>query len=533
MVEQAYKRSPLPGSDWLSFQLNHTRMFVAAHEWTSPREPACDPAPASDLLPAPHDGKTRALYRCLADGTPDELTCAEARAFLHHALQQAESDECDLPESPHDLAAWMHNSAQLASAKYRAYLQERKAGGPRRYFSNRAHALYFLRAVAPTKLVDGAWLSGLLAHGQNPRFSDLVATYVEELGEGRADKNHVLLYRRLMDRYGLDLNMGPVESLPDPFYTQGVLQLALGSNTADFLPEVIGFNLGYEQLPLHLLITSYELNELGIDPYYFTLHITVDNADTGHAQRAVQSVLATLPRLGDSAGFWRRVRNGSKLGNAGIGTTQVIAGFDLAREVEGLFARKSVAGHGAHSDYCRVAGRSVNDWLARPENMPGFLAALQQAGWVRRGAQAEESRFWKLLQGDKAEMFGVFSPYELQLVHDWIRGDASADGRAYDEPPALTGQRRATFRATARLAQLQIGIPGLSPCVPDAQQHQQQPEEEEEDALDPDLQTLKAQLAAPGDPAYKRQRLIQAMSPSLHWTPAGLYATRQFLRLTA
>jgi hypothetical protein len=59
---------------------------------------------------------------------------------------------------------------------------------------------------------------------------------------------------------------------------------------------VIGYNLGYEQLPLHLLITSYELNELGIDPYYFTLHVTVDNAGSGHAHKAVQALRDLMAR---------------------------------------------------------------------------------------------------------------------------------------------------------------------------------------------------------------------------------------------
>ena len=47
--------------------------------------------------------------------------------------------------------------------------------------------------------------------------------------------------------------------LPDRFYTQGALQLALDQNAEEFLAGVIGFNLGYEQLPLHLLITAREL----------------------------------------------------------------------------------------------------------------------------------------------------------------------------------------------------------------------------------------------------------------------------------
>ncbi|RZI98555.1 MAG: iron-containing redox enzyme family protein, partial [Haliea sp.] len=305
---------------------------------------------------------TRRLYDELLAGSPDDALRLRARHFLDAAIAEVEDEDCDLPASPHDLLDWMRTSAQSAGNRYRAYLDERKAGAPRRYFANRAHALYFLRNVAPTKLVDGSWLYGLVAHWQNPRFSDLVLTYIEELGEGEPDKNHVVLYRKLLERYGLD----PVDGLPDALYTQGALQLALGWNAEEFLPEVIGFNLGYEQLPLHLLITSYELNELGIDPYYFTLHITVDNDDTGHARRAVQAVHEALPRIGDSADFWRRIRNGCKLSNAGVGTTDVIAGFDIDQEVVRILAHKSSAGKGAHSDYCRVAGRHVNDWLSDP-----------------------------------------------------------------------------------------------------------------------------------------------------------------------
>ena len=488
-------------------------MFVAAHEWTSPRETATSPGSLEHLALAPHEGLARELYECLADGDPDEAACLRAGAFLKRALLRAQTDACDLPESPYDLDAWMQNAAHLATSKYRAYLEGRKAGVPRCYFQNRAHALYFLRSVAPTKLVDGAWLYGVLAHWRNARFSNLIATYLEELGEGRPDKNHVHLYRQLLGRYGLDV----ADKLPDSFYTQGALQLALGHSAGDFLPEVIGFNLGYEQLPLHLLITAYELNELGIDPYYFTLHITVDNADTGHARRAVQAVLDCLPRGPGSTAFWQRVRNGCKLSEAGIGTTQVIAGFDIEREVIGIFSRKSVTGHGAHSDYCRVAGRSINDWLARSDSIPAFLAALRQAGWIKRGAPVQQSRFWQLLQGDRAEMFGVFSPYELQLIHDWIRGAASADGQAYDERPLDAGQRRASFRALAR----QVGqAPGIS--------QSQMPQ-----LLDPELETLRAQVAMTGDMAHKKKLLVRAMSPDSHWTPAGLYATRLFRQLAA
>ena len=410
----------------------------------------------------------------------------------------------------------MHDGSRSATAQYGEYLEIRKAGGPRRFFSNRAHALYFLRAVAPTKLVDGAWLYGLLKHWRNPRFSHLIRTYLEELGEGAADKNHVLIYRQLLTRHGLDL----VEDLDDRFYTQGLIQLALAGNTEDYLPELIGFNLGYEQLPLHLLITGYELNELGIDPYYFLLHVTVDNAVTGHARRAVQAVLDNLPKLGNADEYWRRVRHGYGLSDAGVGATEVIDGFDIEQEVIRIFSTKSAAGHGAHSDYCRVAGRHVNDWLARKQDIPELLAALQKTGWIKRGVPVENSRFWTLLQGNRAEMFGVFSSYELQVIHDWIRGDASSDGQPHTELTSQVSQgKRPSFRVAARLA-----------AARGARCRDIVSKEALVEMPDSDLQALTQQLPAL-DEAGQEGLLIAAIAPAQHWTPSGLHATKLFSSL--
>jgi hypothetical protein len=436
---------------------------------------------------------------------PDEATREDAARFLDAELAALDPAQAELPATPADLLEWMQSNAQSVHARYAAYLEERRAGAPRRYFTNRAHALYVLRAVAPTKLVDGAWLYGLVEHWRNPRLADLVRTYVEELGEGAVDKNHVVLYRRLLARHALD----PLDGLEDALYHQGLVQVALGWNAARFLPEIVGFNLGYEQLPLHLLITAYELNELGLDPYYFTLHVTVDNPDSGHARRACQAALDMLPRIGDAGAFWQRMRRGSQLACAGLGTTQVIEGFDIGQEVVRILSHKAGSGSGAHSDYCKVDGRPVNQWLSDPARIPAFLQALEDGGWIVRNAPPEQSRFWRLLQGDRAEMFGVFSAYELQVIHDWIRGEASADGAAYDEAPPA--RRRPTFRAQVRN--------GLAGSVAGA----------EDDELDPDLQVLEARLrGATGDD--RDALLVEAMAPCTHWTPAGLAATRQFWR---
>ncbi|MGE4240655.1 iron-containing redox enzyme family protein [Ramlibacter sp.] len=450
-------------------------------------------------------GPLQHLYQRLATARPDEAARAAGADFLRGKLEAPGSVPDELPERPDELLAWMEANVDRVHAAYADYLAGRAAGAPRRYFGNRAHALNFLRSVAPTKLVDGAWLYGLMPHSANARLSDLVRTYVEELGEGQADKNHVTLYRGLLARYALD----PLDDLPDGDYEQGAIQLALGWNAEAFLPEVVGFNLSYEQLPLHLLITAYELNELGLDPYYFTLHITVDNADTGHARRACQAALDMLPKLDDGGEFWRRMRAGSRLACTGFGTTAAIERFDLETEALRILARKARAGNGAHSDYCKVAGRGINDWLSQPDRMADFVAALASAGWIRFGEDAENSRFWSLLQGERAEMFGVFSSYELQVLHDWIRGSGSADGRPYSEqPPTRPTRRRATFRAVQRHS-APTAAAGTG------------------DALDPDVMLLRERLRR-ADDGERQALLVDAMSPGMHWTPAGLEATRQF-----
>lgn len=478
-------------------------MFIAADEWSSPQ-------PDSQVN---DESWLERLYWKLMSGLGKSADLRELRAFLDAQITSLEEQSFDLPCDPHHLENWMHNGTRLATREYGKYLEQRKDGGSRRFFTNRAHALYFLRSVAPTKLVDGSWLYGLVRHWRNPRFSNLIRTYFEELGEGAADKNHVLIYRHLLSRYGLDI----VEDLQDSFYTQGLIQLAFASNAEDYFPEVIGFNLGYEQLPLHLLITAYELNELDIDPYYFTLHVTVDNAGTGHARRAVQAVMDNVPKFGDVDEFWRRVRLGYGLSNAGIGTTDVIGGFDIECEVIRILTQKSKAGYGAHSDYCRVGGRGVNDWLACKEDIPKFLSTLEKTGWIKRGLPVQESRFWGLLQGSHAEMFGVFTSYELQIIHDWILGDESLAGRPFTELHESDGvPKRPGFRVASRLAGARGGMSLNVRSLETAT-----------NLLDTDLQALIQELKML-DEASQTALLVEAMAPSQHWTPSGLHATRTF-----
>jgi len=473
-------------------------------------------APGIQAAPQATSAGAKKLYFSLY--AEPSSTPQHARDFVAGQIALARELPSDLPSSLDQLQAWIEERTEIVGQQYRDYLAARKNGAPRRYFSSRAHALYFIKGVAPTKLVDGAWLYGLTRQWDDVAFRPLIKTYLEELGDGLPDKNHVTLYRKLLATHGCE----SWEDLGDDHFLQGALQLALGHHAEQFLPEVIGYNLGYEQLPLHLLITSYELNELGIDPYYFTLHVTVDNAASGHARKAVQALHDLMPRVGEQDAFWQRVVDGYRLNELGASTTSVIGEFDLEAELVGILAAKSSVGKNMHSDYCRVAGRSVNDWLAEPQQIPAFLAALEQAGWIKRGEEVEHSRFWRLVEGERAEMFGVFNAYELQVLRDWIT--STADGK-----PA-SAQRVLTARARQRtLDQLGQGAqPGQA--YPVRGLIRRHPNMNELDTGN-ELRLLEQQVAAANGKTEAMQLLGRLLSPEVHHTAVGLMATRMYTQL--
>lgn len=412
-------------------------------------------------------------YRALLEGR--EPT---AETWLDEQLRNTRLLDDDLPGEPGLLLQWADAHACRVAKEHAAYLEQRRQGGARRYFANRAHALWFLQQVAPTKAVDGAWLHGALWHWQDPRFHGLIRTFLEELGDGDPRCNHVLIYQRLLSRLGC-LQEGPLDPVR---YLQGALQLALGQHCQRFLPEVIGYNLGYEQPPLHLLITTHELAELGIDAHYFQLHVTIDNAASGHARRATQSVTELARDQGPA--FYERVRHGYRLNDLGIDTPSLIASFDLQAELLGALERKRSYGQCMHSDRCRLQGRTIDQWLAEPGAMPGFLDALQGHGWVKRDTDPRQSRFWSLIEGPTAAMFGVFDAYEKQLWHDWIAGTWQGAGTRRVPP----GQ----WEHALQLA--------------------------DETPLSPQTADMVA--------------LIEAMAGNRHATPAGLHATRAFIQAT-
>ena len=100
------------------------------------------------------------------------------------------------------------------------------------------------------------------------------------------------------------------------------------------------------------------------------------------------------------------------------------------QELLRVLVDKASVGALVHSDCCRVAGRPLSDGPSTPDELAALLMALQSAGWIRRGRTPEQSRFWHLLTDEQAPMFGVFDPYEQQLLSDWIEADTERPATA-------------------------------------------------------------------------------------------------------
>ncbi|RYY78429.1 MAG: iron-containing redox enzyme family protein [Moraxellaceae bacterium] len=445
----------------------------------------------------------RQFYQNFLQAYPGASTIRQANAFLQQQLEWVAKQPCDLPENPDDLPQWMQQHTERTGYAYQQYLKSRKQGAPRRYFSNKSEALLFLQHIEPTKRVDGSWLYGALQSWHDVNCHQLIRTYLDELGNGLAAQNHVLLYQQLMAKQGIP----SASNLPDEYYHQGCIQLALGLLGQDFLPEVIGFNLGYEQMPLHLLITTYELDELGIDPYYFSLHVTVDNAHNGHAQQAVEAVYAMLPLFKGRDEFYQRIRRGYMLNNMGMSTEQIIERIDLKNAMTKVMQQKAVVGQFAHGDYCRLAGRSINEWLASDE-IGRFVEVLEETGWIKRHENPENSRFWQLIHGEKAVMFGVFSPAEQQIIYDWIAGSWL---NSRDAP------RIRRYRAVHRHVDF-----STSPALTIQQAL---------NSNNADLADLAQKLVERDNAEQAFYLLMPYLTPSLHTSVVGLWATQQFVSL--
>jgi hypothetical protein len=404
----------------------------------------------------------KALYYKLhnLEQYPDILP--ECQQLLLSLLSSSLADASRVPESGilsvetfsrDRLGAFLKAKDVDVTNQWEDYLARRRAGGSREMFSDVAEAKWWLKQAAPVKYVDGAWLGHMDKVSTPFKYRNIAKNawqvMSEELGDGDLAKNHVHVYRDLMNDIEAGLPAADSKDFIHPrhelnevrCWKAALAQLLISLFPHDFLPEILGFNMAYESLPLHLLKTVKELRELRLNPYYFELHISIDNADSGHAAMAMAAVANYVDTVEHDEGLeaariaWKRVQAGYVLAE-GLPTTPECPSFK--KPVEDLFPRtateasmihifaaKSFVAHKIHcNSRLRIGRRSLVDWL-EPNAFKDahwqkdFLYDLSNCQpWIIKG-DSSKSRLVKELSWE-GKMFGSFTQIEVAIVEAWI-----------------------------------------------------------------------------------------------------------------
>jgi Iron-containing redox enzyme len=356
------------------------------------------------------------------------------------------------------LENFLEQRDEWTSEAWKVYLKSRMEGAPRDLFQTRQEALAWLRWKAPAKFVDGAWLGHIhtitTPFALRPITKDAWQVFSEELGNGDRSKNHVYVYQELLDGAGAPLPRGdtvefthPENDLNDAWaWKGGVAQLLISLFPHDYLPEILGFNLHFELLALDTLKASKELAEIGINPYYFVLHVTIDNAHSGHTAMALQVVTKYLDHIRETDGeaavqrAWKRVQAGFILSDYICGDPprkpRESGLCPLEAGVLEIFKGKTLVAHRVHcSSRIKVGQRKLVEWLdprafSDEAWQREFMVALSNARpWVRRGNSADSKLIQELAWGGK--MFGSFTHSETARVARWIDSLAAPPKTSY------------------------------------------------------------------------------------------------------
>ncbi|KAH8698159.1 hypothetical protein GQ44DRAFT_633206 [Phaeosphaeriaceae sp. PMI808] len=355
-------------------------------------------------------------------------------------------------------------------SQWREYLERRNLGHGPELFSTLEAARTWLASQAPVKLVDGAWLAHV--HKITTPFplrgitKDAWQVFSEELGDGDVSKHHVRLYRHLLAEVGLQLpdcdsaefiRLAQWEDMENArAWEAAVGQLVISLFPHEFLPEILGFNMHYELITLDTLRAVYELKPLGIDPNYFLLHISIDNADSGHAAMATHTVIRYLEIVRSTEGegavedTWRRVQAGYAMSHAlgspstsrdglqsSVSNMPVTSIDPLTTQMINIFKAKALVSHQYHlQSRARIGAHSLPEWLsptawADPDPLVHlkFVKELSRAKpWIYPG-DSSKSLLVKELQW-KGRMFGAFTQDEVTTLRAWIDSLSKAGNTA-------------------------------------------------------------------------------------------------------
>ncbi|KAE8155291.1 hypothetical protein BDV25DRAFT_135038 [Aspergillus avenaceus] len=385
------------------------------------------------------------------------------------------------------LLAFVQRQQDEVTEQFEAYYSRRQKGGPRERFPNRDSAIKWLKETAPLQLVDGAWLGHI--HKITTPFKlravskGLWQILSEELGDGDRKKHHVYVYQELLKSIG---HVPQCPTSPEFLQSQhsadniqswraAVAQLLIGSIPDESLPELLGFNLCFEGVQLDTLIIATELREVGIDPYYFVLHISIDNMASGHKAMAAECVNQYLDHIRDSEGVqamdhaWKRVQAGFVFCddvNSSLSSDPpiLVSHTDLEVELLDVFASKVNAARGVHcTSKARIGSRTMVDWLnpvlfRSPEWQQDFMRNLTDARpWVYKSDSQKSRLVHELRWGGR--MFGCFTDRELDILERWIDTLHPFPHTTPHSSSVSDGKRQFNMRNVGFISQQDIDLP--------------------------------------------------------------------------
>jgi hypothetical protein len=391
---------------------------------------------------------------------PDTIPVAR-QAFLVLLSQALEDYDNELNKNilsikrfdKNELARFLQSHQDRVTSQYHQYISRRQSGGPRELFQNQQAAGDWLREIAPLKLVDGAWLGHLNKITMPFSLRQIVRqtwqVFTEELGNGNRDQHHVKIFEDLLRVFEPELPSPITKAILHPRYKLGnlkywraaVAQLLVSLFPHDFLPEILGFNMHFEALQLDTMQAAKELPEVGLNAYYFLLHVSIDNGHSGHAAMAMESVADYIRHITDTEGevaagvAWKRIQAGYIFSEwqsrKGSHPTNLIARLNsvsddrLESKLLAIFGSKIQAAHRLHcGSRVKIGKRLLSEWLD-PE---AFLVEEWQREFIRCLSTSQpwiypgDSRKSKLAQEFRwgGRMYGAFTKSELETLELWI-----------------------------------------------------------------------------------------------------------------
>lgn len=352
-----------------------------------------------------------------------------------------------------ELSQFLQDHQKNVTDRYAQYIAQRDLGGPRQLVRDRQDAESWLRKIAPLKLVDGAWLGNLnkitTPFSLRPIMKKTWQVFTEELGDGNLHQHHVHIFENLLRTFEPELPSPTTKEILHPrlnfnsvrYWRAAATQLMIARFSEDFFPEILGFNMHFEMLQLDTMQAAKELPEVGLNPYYFILHMSIDNSHSGHAAMSMECVVEYIQKVSEMEGkeaahtAWRRVQAGyilsEWLGCEGTQTAEIPQKLDsmpcdqLESRVSEIFRAKAEAAQGIHAGCkAKIGNRLLDDWLSpsslRDEKwQPSFLQALATSKPLVYPGDSNKSRLVKELRWG-GKMFGTFTREELTCLQQWI-----------------------------------------------------------------------------------------------------------------